>query len=125
MRDALAGRDVEVRSPGVVRSYLHGFEMAAVLMALLARGKSCEIYNLGSDVPVDMLTLSQAVAVVSHRGVKVLEGAVGGGSFSGDYYLPCMKKTWGLCGYKTWLSLRECVEQTMAWHRERAEVKLG
>ncbi len=122
MRDALSGVEIIVKSPEVVRSYLHGFEMASALMAILARGESRSIYNIGSNKPVDMFTLAYEIGSVCGKKVKVNTDE-GGCRFAGNYYLPSMEKTWRLCGYRDWLSLKECVQQTIAWHLERSKVK--
>ena len=121
IRCGCMGENIVVRSPKVVRSYMHGFEMACVLIAILARGESCSIYNVGSDDPVNMLTLSKEIAELC--GTKVRIHSVNSDrQFAASYYLPSMKKTWGLCGYRSWLSLKESIQQTIAWHQYRTGV---
>lgn len=81
MRDALAGRDINIQSDGSsVRSYLHGRDAAHWLVNLMCRGESGQIYNVGSDEPVSILELAYAVAAQTRQplDVRVLEAMSSG-----------------------------------------------
>ena len=62
VKRAKAGQPIEIWGDGsTVRSYMHGAEMARQLWAILLHGQTGEIYDVGSDKPVTMLQLAQAV----------------------------------------------------------------
>ncbi|WP_433692496.1 NAD-dependent epimerase/dehydratase family protein [Herbaspirillum seropedicae] len=64
MRDALAGKHIEILGDGSsVRSYLHGRDAAHWLVSLMTQGGPGQIYNVGSDVPVSILELARAIAM--------------------------------------------------------------
>lgn len=44
-----------------VRTYMHGSEMAEWLWTIMGRGKTGEVYDVGSDVQIDMLGLARDV----------------------------------------------------------------
>lgn len=72
VRDALAGRNIDIQSDGSsVRSYLHGRDAAHWLVSLMRRGESGQIYNVGSDEPVSILELAHAVAAQTRQPLDV------------------------------------------------------
>ncbi|MCS7063040.1 MAG: NAD(P)-dependent oxidoreductase [Methylacidiphilales bacterium] len=116
LRSALRREPLIVRNPSAIRSYQHGFEMAAMLWSLAARGKPREIYNIGSDTALDVLTLAKQIADLCGLPVR-LDANLATPSLAGQTYLPSMTLTHGLCGYTSWLSIKEALEQTISWHR--------
>lgn len=81
VRDALAGRDIEILGDGCsVRTYLYGRAAAHWLMSLMRRGERGQIYNVGADEPVTILELARAIAGQASppRDVRVLKQATSG-----------------------------------------------
>ena len=68
--DVRAGRPLALRSDGsAVRSYLFGADLAVWLLALLSRSGS-DTVNVGSDVPLSLLTFARIVARLAGRGAN-------------------------------------------------------
>jgi len=62
IRDALRGSDIIVNGDGTpVRSYLDQDDLAQWLLTLLARGRSSEAYNVGSDEALTIKDLAELV----------------------------------------------------------------
>ena len=92
IRDALEGRDIQIRGDGsAVRTYIHGRDAAHWLVTLLRRGRAGEIYNVGSNVPVSILALAQAIAAQAALPVNVvIRNAVAPGPRA--VYIPSIEK---------------------------------
>lgn len=112
VRDALAGRDIEIYGDGSsVRTYLHGRDAAHWLISLMRRGEPGEIYNVGSDAMVSILELARAVAAQASppRGVRVLKQTEPG---SHSVYVPDVEKA-GRLGLRVDTSLDKAITLTM------------
>ena len=112
LRDALAHRDLEVLGDGsTVRTYLHGRDAAHWLVSMLRHGEPGEIYNVGSDVPVSILELAQAVAAQASPplGIRVLKTAASGRRAT---YLPSIEKA-GRLGLRVETPLHEAIVTTL------------
>lgn len=112
VRDALAGRDIEIQGDGSsVRTYLHGRDAAHWLISLMRQGEPGEIYNVGSDAPISILELAQAVAAQASppRDVRVLKQTAPG---LRAMYVPDVEKA-GRLGLRVDTSLVEAIAATM------------
>lgn len=86
--DALAGRDIVIKGDGTpMRSYMYADDLVEWLWAILERGESGRVYNVGSDEAISIRDLAYAVrdALGSKSEVRVLGKAVAGAA---DYYVP-------------------------------------
>ena len=112
VRDALAGRDIEILGDGSgVRTYLHGRDAAHWLVSLMRKGEPGQIYNVGSDAPVSILELARAVAALASppRDVRVLNQAAPGPR---AMYVPDVEKA-GRLGLQVDTPLVEAIAATM------------
>lgn len=112
MRDALAGRDIEIQGDGSnVRSYLHGRDAAHWLISLMCRGEPGQIYNVGSDTAVSVLELARAIAAQASPplDVRVLNQAAPGPR---AIYVPDVEKA-GRLGLQVDTPLVEAIAATM------------
>lgn len=112
VRDALAGKDIEVQGDGrAVRTYLYGRDAAHWLTRLMCDGQPGQIYNVGSDAAVSILELAQAVAaqVSPPVDVRVLKQAAPGPR---GRYVPDVEKA-GRLGLRVDTSLAEAIAATM------------
>lgn len=110
--DALARRDLRILGDGsAVRTYLYGRDAAHWLVSLLHHGQPGEIYNVGSDVPVSILELAQAVAAQASPplGVQVLKTATSGPR---AIYVPSVEKA-GQLGLRVETPLNEAIVATL------------
>lgn len=88
IRDALAGKDIVIRGDGTpMRSFLYDDDLVEWLLAILERGESGRVYNVGSDEAISIRDLAMLVRDVlgSSSEVKVLGQAVAGAA---NYYVP-------------------------------------
>jgi len=88
IRDALAGKDIVVSGDGTpMRSYLYADDLVEWLFAILERGESGRVYNVGSDEAISIRDLAMRVRDVldSKSEAKVLGQAVPGAA---NYYVP-------------------------------------
>lgn len=75
IQDCLESRLIRVNSDGSsIRSYQYSLDMINWLLTILVRGKSGQIYNVGSSEEISILELSELVAKVcgNRHGVKVI-----------------------------------------------------
>jgi nucleoside-diphosphate-sugar epimerase len=121
MRDALAGGPIIIAGDGTaIRSYLYAADLAVWLWSLLIEGTPGRAYNVGSEQPVSMLQLADAMgAELGSRGVEVLRQATPGAA--ADRYVPSTLRARHELGLREHFSLPEIIRRTAAWHR--AEVK--
>jgi nucleoside-diphosphate-sugar epimerase len=118
--DALAGGSIIVRSSGTaVRSYLYGADLAVWLWTILCRGESGRPYNLGSDIPISIAELAQAVAHGCHPvpAVHVLGQAQPVTAV--DYYVPDISRARTELGLTVSIPLNQAIQRTLAWHGRR------
>jgi dTDP-glucose 4,6-dehydratase len=120
LRDALAGRDIEVQGDGTdVRSYLYAKDCAQWLWTILLHGASGEAYNVGSDQSVTIGELARKIAACAPRpvAVRILGGAAPGVSLR---YVPSIRKAQNELGLEIATPLDEALRLTFAWHARGA-----
>ena len=102
--DATAGRSIVVQNPNVVRSYMHGWDMAHLIMELFHNAVHDEIFDIGSNRPVTMIELATLISWRFGVGVRNL----GGTDFSS--YLPFRPIEW-----PSRFSLLDAIESCVSW----------
>jgi nucleoside-diphosphate-sugar epimerase len=117
LRDALGGGPIVIHGDGTpVRSYLHAADLAVWLWTLLLKGTPGRSYNVGSEAPVSMRELAEAMArIVGAPGVEVLQRAKPG--VAPDRYVPSTRRARDEFALRESFSLDEIIERTAAWHR--------
>lgn len=117
VRDALRGGPVVMKSSGTaVRSYLYGADLAVWLWTILFRGESGRPYNVGSDEPISIRELAEAVAGEGASDVKVVTPALVADE-PADVYVPDISRARNELGLDVAVPLAEAVRRTMAWQR--------
>jgi nucleoside-diphosphate-sugar epimerase len=115
VRDALRADAIVLNSAGeAVRSYLHGADLAAWLLFMLAKGKPGQAYNVGSDQAISIADLAVRVGqrLAPHKPVRILgrPGAPGARS----WYVPDIGKAQSL-GLSVWTDLDASIDSMAAW----------
>jgi dTDP-glucose 4,6-dehydratase len=121
MEDALSGRRIVVKGDGTpIRSYLYGADLAVWLWTLLLRGAAGRRYNVGSEHPVSMRGLAEAVALeLGAVGIEVL-GEHTPGKVA-ERYVPSTKRAQEELSLREHFSLAEIIRLTAAWHRSNGK----
>jgi dTDP-glucose 4,6-dehydratase len=115
IRDALAGGPIHVQGDGTPRrSYLYASDLAAWLWALLLRGNSAP-YHVGSDHPVSIRELAQAVSAASGAAVEIARTA--DPSLPPLRYVPALARVPAELGLHPTVDLPEAITRTLRWHR--------
>ncbi len=116
VRDALHAEAVVLHSSGeAMRSYLHGGDMAAWLLMLLAKGERGVAYNVGSDDALSVADLARRVVarIAPGKPLRILGQPDGAGR---SFYVPDISRARGL-GLDVWTSLDESIDSMAAWAR--------
>lgn len=94
IRDAVRSEQIVVTGDGrAVRSYLHGWDLAAWLLELLTRGAAGEAYNVGSDEAISVAGLASKVAALLNPGAEVIVKDLKDGARSAPaIYVPDISK---------------------------------
>jgi dTDP-glucose 4,6-dehydratase len=124
LRDALAGRDVQVGGDGTpYRSYLHAADLAVWLWTILFQAPPCRAYNVGSDQGLSAAELAHLVAtsVSPAVGVRLAREPVPGRP--AERYVPSVDRARKELGLAVRVGLREAVARTLSWHRRPSEVR--
>lgn len=92
IRDVLAGKEIKITGDGrTVRTYIDGRDMAHWMFSILKNGRPGEAYNVGSDMPVTMAELANAIseAFGATRKVEILDAE---NSVARTVYVPNISK---------------------------------
>ncbi len=114
IRDALRGSDIMVHGDGTpVRSYLDQGDLAHWLLTLLARGRSGEAYNVGSDEAVTIAELAELVCrLLAPTSTVRLLRKPGADTAIRNRYLPSIVKAKDEFGLAVATSLEAAIRKT-------------
>jgi len=113
IRDALAGKDIVINGDGTpMRSYLYADDLVEWLFAILERGESGRVYNVGADEAVSIRDLAVRVrdALGSKSEVKVLGQSVPGAA---NFYVPNVGRIKRELGVKVKVGLDEAIRMSV------------
>lgn len=119
IRDAVAGRPIEIRGDGTpLRSYLYAADLVVWLLAILLDGKPNRPYNVGSDRAVSIAELARTVADVAGGGeVRILTPPA---DRPPERYVPAIERARSELGLDVWTPLPEAFRRSVAWARATA-----
>jgi dTDP-glucose 4,6-dehydratase len=108
-----------------IRSYLYASELVIWLLTILARGKSGDPYNVGSEAEMNVRTLAAAVAESFDppREVRVAIPAAPGRP--AERYVPCTAKSRTELGLRQTVDAPEAIQKTVRWCMGREEQGIG
>ncbi len=114
--DALRGQAVRVAGDGTpLRSYLHAADLAAWLLTILMRGRSCVPYNVGSDAAVSVGSLAARVAALVDPPLPVLIGETPVPGASPARYVPSIDRAHKELGLTASIGLDDALRRTWEW----------
>lgn len=122
--DALSKNCIAVKGDGkAVRSYLYMAELAIWLWTILCRGETGRPYNVGSELPVTIREIAEAIANESDPplGVSILRNNISG--VAQDYYVPDIARARSGLGLQQNIPLTVAIRKTMQWYRVKNLLK--
>lgn len=120
LRDALAGRAIEMQSDGsALRTYLYAADLAVWLWTVLLRGASGSVYNVGGAEPV-------SIGVLAHTISRLLGGqdvrcAGAPSARPPERYVPDVERASRDLGLQPKVALEEAILRTVEWHNQTAD----
>jgi dTDP-glucose 4,6-dehydratase len=122
IRAALNHDNIFVHSDGKpLRSFLYAADMCIWLLALLAKGKSGQAYNVGSP---EAYTLAETASLVRDKlsPEKLVIIQHGMGRSARHSYIPDVRKAEKELGLRVWTSLPQAILQTAASRQQIADM---
>lgn len=116
LQSALEQRDLTITGDGTpLRSYLYAADLTVWLLTLLARGTAGRAYNVGSEQPVSIWQLAEAVAMASGKSLRV--NVLGRPTPENplDRYVPSTRRAQDELGLAQKISLQDALERTLRW----------
>jgi dTDP-glucose 4,6-dehydratase len=116
--DALSGSCITVKGDGkAVRSYLYMADLAIWLWMVLFRGITSKPYNVGSELPVTIREIAEAIVNESDPPLRVsiLKNNISG--VAQDYYVPDTARARSELGLQQNIPLPVAIKKTMQWYR--------
>ena len=117
IHNCLNHRPIVIRGDGSpYRSYLYAADLAIWLWTILARGRSCRPYNVGSEHAVNIAELAETVqdALAAPEPICVEGTRIPG--VPPSRYVPDTSRARQELGLRQWVPLREAIRRTAAWH---------
>jgi nucleoside-diphosphate-sugar epimerase len=91
--NCLRNESIVIKGDGTaMRSYMYSSDLVEWLIVMLVRGKTGEIYNVGSDVPISIADLAQKVRDLSLAKNQIEISLTADQSKAVERYIPCVKK---------------------------------
>ena len=122
VRDGLQGGPIRVNGDGTpIRSYLYASDLVVWLLTILARGRSCEPYNVGSEVEMDIRTLAVSIAKCFETGREVRIAIEPRAARLPERYVPSTAKSRTELGLRQTVGVSEAIQKTVLWYKSREE----
>ena len=116
--NAIRNEDIEIKSDGTpVRSYMHGADMAAWLLRMMAEPVGFDIMDVGSSEDVMIGDLAAMIAYISKSGIHWRFGAKQDGV--SNYYVADTKKA-EMKGFKSAFTLEYSIDKMITFWRNNA-----
>lgn len=118
IRDQMRGNPIRVAGDGIaLRSYMYAGDLMVWLWTILFRGTPMRAYNVGSEQPVSIRELANAVAETLTPKVEVeVLGTPGSGP--AQHYVPATARARQELGLTCEVPLREAIRRTQRWFLE-------
>lgn len=110
IKDAVLCRDIQINGDGTpMRSYLYSDDLIIWLFKILIDGKSCEPYNVGSDVAISILELAKKVAYLLNPEIKINIAKTANINALPERYVPSIQKARKELDLDVWTDLDNAI----------------
>lgn len=117
IRDSFNGGPIRIMGDGItVRSLMYLSDYAHWVLAALAAGRPGTTYHVGSDEPVDLLSLARMITRY-FAPVPEVRTRVGQAGHDRSRLVPDTGKAQADLGVRRTVSLEEALRRTIEWHR--------
>lgn len=117
IRNSLNKENIVIKGDGTtVRSYLYAADMVIWLLTILMKGKSTEIYNLGSDQGISIADLAKKISYLASNPQAVSVSASPLKDGKPQRYLPNIDKAKAELSLSIYTSLDKSIEKTLQWY---------
>ena len=124
IRDALKGGPIVIKSDGTkINSYMYAEDLGVWLWTILLKGKSGEVYNVGSEKGLSLKELAEKIAEISEKVLKlnkkpkvIIQKKLDPEKIP-ERYVPSTKKVRKELGLKENTSLEEAIEKTIKFYQ--------
>ena len=124
IRDALKGGPIIIKSDGTkINSYMYAEDLGIWLWTILLKGRSGEVYNVGSEKGISLKELAEKISEVSEKVLKlskkpeVLILKKPDPKRIPERYVPSTKKARKELGLKEFTSLETAIERTLKFYQ--------
>lgn len=118
LNDALRGGPIVVNGTGRdLRSYMYAADLTIWLWSILAHGRPCHPYNVGSDTAMSIAEVAQSVANLAGCNVDV-RGKSQTSADSVSCYVPSIERARDELGLSMTTNYQTAIERTFNWYRD-------
>lgn len=118
IKDAMSGNSIRVLGDGkTVRSYMYASDMAFWLLNILAKGKSGEIYNIGSPTSITLEKLASIIASQVDSQLEIKLRTSFSNQVQNSRFVPDVSFAQNTLQLSITVSLREAIERTIKWNK--------
>jgi nucleoside-diphosphate-sugar epimerase len=120
IRDSLQDKSIQILGDGTpYRSYLYAADLTIWLWKILFQGKSCQSYNVGSDLEISISELGKLVietagteqAVIVHKQPDIGQAPA--------RYVPSIDKARSELQLQPYIDLPTSIQKTINWYRQQ------
>mgnify|MGYP001565352516 CR=1 FL=1 len=123
IRDAISGGPIIVNGDGSPRrSYLYAADLMIWLWTILFNGKSCRVYNVGSEKEITIKGLADLVAQNFQNSIDVKISKFSVSSVLPDRYIPSTERARTELGLKQTIDIEEAIKRTIIFIKNSTRV---
>lgn len=118
IQDILKGVPICVNGDGTpYRSYMYAADLCIWLWTILAHGKSCQPYNVGSDTPITIADLAKTITGIVNPELPIKIVCSPAPDQSPERYVPSTQKAVDELNLPSKIDLEESIKLTIAWQK--------
>jgi dTDP-glucose 4,6-dehydratase len=118
IRDGLKGGPIVINGDGTpYRSYLYSSELAIWLWTILIKGKSCQVYNVGSDDAISISDLAKKISKILGNIEIIYTAKMNFALSSPNRYVASIDKVKKELNLKVNISLEEAIMKTIEYYK--------